>query len=369
MTRGRRSATPTSCARASARSTTPSPTRSSAACAAAPPERLSAIVAEQGGDTVFAIDRVSEAVLVERFAEIAREWPCLLIAEGLGADGRLILPRGTSLSAVEIAVIVDPIDGTRGLMYQKRPAWILTGVAAIDSIRTRAMPDARRACPTSRSRCRPRSRWSNSTCADQLWAIAGSGAHAERRDRVTGARAPLALRPSTATDDAARLRRRRALLSGRARGAGGDRRRRRGRAARPAARGRRAVVRGSVHLDRRPALRADASGTIAGSPICARSSMRRCAGAASRPACAATPTICAPSSSRARPASSSPMSAAAPVDAPLDVFTDVAWIGYRERDAARPDRAGFDRNSRETRPDRAPIVAVRHEIDLISRLS
>ena len=27
-------------------------------------------------------------------------------------------------------IIVDPIDGTRGLMYQKRPAWILTGVAA-----------------------------------------------------------------------------------------------------------------------------------------------------------------------------------------------------------------------------------------------
>ena len=26
-------------------------------------------------------------------------------------------------------IIVDPIDGTRGLMYQKRSAWILTGVA------------------------------------------------------------------------------------------------------------------------------------------------------------------------------------------------------------------------------------------------
>jgi len=28
-----------------------------------------------------------------------------------------------------LRIIVDPIDGTRGLMYQKRSAWILTGVA------------------------------------------------------------------------------------------------------------------------------------------------------------------------------------------------------------------------------------------------
>ena len=104
---------------------------------------------------MFAIDRVSEAVLVERFAEIAREWPCLLIAEGLGADGRRILPAGIDPGAVEIAVIVDPIDGTRGLMYQKRPAWILTGVAP----RSRAAArDARRCRLTSRSPCRRRSR-------------------------------------------------------------------------------------------------------------------------------------------------------------------------------------------------------------------
>src|SRR4029079_2856188 len=89
-----------------------------ASCTPTAVEGLSEVVAEEGGDTVFAIDRVSEAVLVERFAEMPREWPCLLIASGLCGDGRRILPAGIDPSAVEIAVIVDPIDGTRGLMYQ-----------------------------------------------------------------------------------------------------------------------------------------------------------------------------------------------------------------------------------------------------------
>ena len=39
------------------------------------------------------------------------------------------LPRGVPESEAVWRIIVDPIDGTRGLMYQKRSAWILTGVA------------------------------------------------------------------------------------------------------------------------------------------------------------------------------------------------------------------------------------------------
>ena len=92
-------------------------------------DEMSAVVGDDAGDTVFAVDRVSEAVLLDRFEELARRWPCLLVAEGLGQDGRRVLPAGTREQDVEIVVIVDPIDGTRGLMVQKRPAWVLTGVA------------------------------------------------------------------------------------------------------------------------------------------------------------------------------------------------------------------------------------------------
>jgi fructose-1,6-bisphosphatase/inositol monophosphatase family enzyme len=162
-----------------------------ATCEATTLEQLSAVVAEEGGDTVFAIDRVSEAILVDRFTEIAREWPCLLVAEGLGPDGRLTLPRGTDPAAVEIAVIVDPIDGTRGLMYQKRPAWILTGVAACRDGRVPSLADITLAVQTEIPLVKQH-------LCDQLWAFAGQGAHAQRLNRLTGARTPLALRPSSA---------------------------------------------------------------------------------------------------------------------------------------------------------------------------
>ena len=89
-------------------------------------ESLTAVVGNEAGDTIFALDRVSEEALIEHFDALAREWPMLLVAEGLGETGRRMLPDGAT---PEIVVIVDPIDGTRGLMYQKRPGWILTGVA------------------------------------------------------------------------------------------------------------------------------------------------------------------------------------------------------------------------------------------------
>ena len=92
--------------------------------------------------------RVSEEVLIDFFErEVASRVPVLLIAEGL-SDGRMILPRGTAESDVAWRIIVDPIDGTRGLMYQKRSGWILTGVAPNRGPET--------SCMTSSSPCKPR---------------------------------------------------------------------------------------------------------------------------------------------------------------------------------------------------------------------
>ena len=45
------------------------------------------------------------------------------------AGGVKVFPEGTREADAEIRLIVDPIDGTRGLMYDKRPAWALAGVA------------------------------------------------------------------------------------------------------------------------------------------------------------------------------------------------------------------------------------------------
>jgi hypothetical protein len=161
-----------------------------AACERQAIEDLSQIVAEDAaGDTVFAIDRVSEEVLLERFGELAREWPITLVAEGLAQDGSVALSPGGSRDDA-LRVIVDPIDGTRGLMYQKRPAWILTGVAP-DAGHTTSLSDIELAVMTEIPLVRQH-------LCDALWAWQGGGAHGERLNRVTGERHPLAPRPSNA---------------------------------------------------------------------------------------------------------------------------------------------------------------------------
>jgi fructose-1,6-bisphosphatase/inositol monophosphatase family enzyme len=161
-----------------------------AACERQSIDELSAVVGDDAGDTLFAVDRLSEPVLLARFEELARRWPCLLVAEGLGTDGRRVLPAGTRERDVAIVVIVDPIDGTRGLMVQKRPAWVLTGVAPYRHGHE-TLADIALAVQTEIPLVKQ-------NLCDTMWAVAGGGAHGERFDRVTGHRRPLALRPSRA---------------------------------------------------------------------------------------------------------------------------------------------------------------------------
>jgi len=142
------------------------------------------------GDTIYTVDRVSEASMVELFErEIAGIAPLVLIGEGL-PGGRIVLPQGATETDAVWRVIVDPIDGTRGLMYQKRSAWILTGVAPNCGRKTN-LQDIKLAVQTEIPLVKQH-------LCDQLWAIRGAGAQAERLNRLNGERKPLRLRPSGA---------------------------------------------------------------------------------------------------------------------------------------------------------------------------
>lgn len=162
-----------------------------AACETAAVEQLSAIAADTTGDTIFAIDRVSEDVLLDHFRELSREWSCVLIAEGLGTTGMVTLPTGTEPDRAELRIIVDPIDGTRELMYQKRPAWILTGVAPNRGPGT-TLADIELALQTEIPLLRQ-------YLCDSLWAVAGQGCTGERLNRLTGQRSALQPCPSRAS--------------------------------------------------------------------------------------------------------------------------------------------------------------------------
>jgi fructose-1,6-bisphosphatase/inositol monophosphatase family enzyme len=160
------------------------------ACERAAVAALSGVAREEDGDTIYAVDVVAEHVLVDalRGTVATHEAPVRLIAEGI-AGGGMVLPEGAAPETVRWVVIVDPIDGTRGLMYQKRPAWILTGVASGPGPHTLA--DIELAVQTEIPLVKQH-------LSDEIWAVRGQGASALRFDRLTGASVLLQLRPSAA---------------------------------------------------------------------------------------------------------------------------------------------------------------------------
>jgi hypothetical protein len=153
---------------------------------------LTAVAADGDGDTIYGIDRISECVLIDLFdSMIAQQDPIVLIAEGL-PGGKIVLPSGTAESDAVWRIIADPIDGTRGLMYQKRSAWILTGVAENRGNAT-SLADIQLAVQTEIPLVKQH-------LSDSLWAIRGLGARGQRCNRLTGERRSFVPQPSTAVD-------------------------------------------------------------------------------------------------------------------------------------------------------------------------
>jgi hypothetical protein len=152
---------------------------------------LSGVATEAEGDTIYAIDRVAEQELVAEIGRTiaTRQEPVLLVAEGL-PGGEVLVPEGADRKNVRWIIIVDPIDGTRGVMYQKRPGWILSGVARGPGPCTLA--DIELAVQTEIPLVKQH-------LSDELSAVRGQGASAVRVNRLTGEMAPLVLHPSTAT--------------------------------------------------------------------------------------------------------------------------------------------------------------------------
>lgn len=156
-------------------------------------EQLSAVAAESAADTIYAIDKLSEDAILAWFAA---HWPAdepvELIFEGIDESAPPCFPAGTDALDTKWKIILDPIDGTRGLMVDKRPAWALVGLApqlgtatSLSDIQVAAMTEI----PLTKQ-------WR----ADQLSAIRGRGVVAESVNVLDGSRAPLELRPSGATD-------------------------------------------------------------------------------------------------------------------------------------------------------------------------
>jgi fructose-1,6-bisphosphatase/inositol monophosphatase family enzyme len=153
--------------------------------------RMTRVAAVTAADTIYGIDKVSERTVLAWFeAHWPRRWPVELVMEGLAGDGTTTLPRGTPVARTLFKCILDPIDGTRGLMYDKRSAWSLAALAPQRGIRTN-LRDLRVAVMTELPT-------SKAGQADQLSAVRGRGVRAERIDLRTGRRKSFNPRPSRA---------------------------------------------------------------------------------------------------------------------------------------------------------------------------
>jgi fructose-1,6-bisphosphatase/inositol monophosphatase family enzyme len=147
-------------------------------------------------DTIYRIDAEVDPILEAFCEEWGKSTPLVLVAEGLADESgheveHRVFPHGTREADAVIRVIVDPIDGTRGIMYDKRAAWSLAGVAPNKGAATR-LRDIEVAAMTEL----PTSKMGR---ADVLWAIKGHATKCVRTDLRTGESADLPPRPSQAT--------------------------------------------------------------------------------------------------------------------------------------------------------------------------
>jgi hypothetical protein len=161
---------------------------------------MAAVVGRVEADVIYAIDRVSDERVLAWFAE---HWPASepvrLVMEGIDDHQTVTFPADVELSDVRWICVIDPIDGTRNLMYDKRPAWVLTALAPA-TFDEHGRPQARFAAieVAAMTEIPTVKQWR----ADQVSVVRGAGATgvvAEAVDVISATRAPITLSPTRVT--------------------------------------------------------------------------------------------------------------------------------------------------------------------------
>ncbi|NBP70562.1 MAG: hypothetical protein EBR30_09400 [Cytophagia bacterium] len=153
---------------------------------------LAAVHEEKKEDTIYVIDRDVEDVLVHVIEKHSRALGgIILLAEGIGEDEEgVILPSDFSRDEAALRIIIDPIDGTRGLMYDKRSAFYLAG-AAPNKGKDTSLADIEVAVMVELP-------ITKQFKADVLWAIRGKGSHAYTDNILTGKTSEKVVSPTKA---------------------------------------------------------------------------------------------------------------------------------------------------------------------------
>jgi fructose-1,6-bisphosphatase/inositol monophosphatase family enzyme len=156
-------------------------------------EDLSQISEQTEADTIYAIDKISEVAIREWFAaHWPDDLPVKIVMEGLEGQDAPVFPVG---SRPEWCCLIDPIDGTRNIMYDKRSAWALAGIAPLDD----GDPQLRDVVAAAMTELPTSRQWAS----DQISAVQGcgkNGLQAERHDVIRGGSTALKMNPSSAHD-------------------------------------------------------------------------------------------------------------------------------------------------------------------------
>lgn len=151
------------------------------------------IAAVTEADTIYQIDKISEAAILTWFEKNwPRTLPVELVMEGIEEGEIVTFPRGTPVETTAWKCILDPIDGTRCIMYDKRSAWSLGGIAPQRGAKT-SLADIVVAAMTEL----PTTKQARS---DQFSAFRGGKLYATAKNIASGKTSPLAVRPSQARD-------------------------------------------------------------------------------------------------------------------------------------------------------------------------
>ena len=152
-------------------------------------ESRSSVHTVASSDVIYRIDHEVDEVIVAMLEKEAESVGGVhLVAEGIGDGDRSTYPKGLDASRAAVTVLMDPIDGTRGLMFDKRPAFFLAGAAPTRD-RTARLSDIETAVMVEI----PNSRMAD---RDTLSAVRGQGIVAARRSLATGKNAPFDPSPS-----------------------------------------------------------------------------------------------------------------------------------------------------------------------------
>ncbi len=139
------------------------------------------VAGRSGSDVIYQIDRDIEEIIVNALSQRAEDFGgVVLVAEGIGETEVTTFPDHVKSDAAALRIIVDPLDGTRGLMYGKRSAFFLAGAARNKGEQTR-LSDIEAAVmvevPTQRA-----------YLSDTLYAVKGGGVSGVSRNLLDGSR-------------------------------------------------------------------------------------------------------------------------------------------------------------------------------------